>query len=41
MSFFVLIRNYGLLSFGNEAEEEEEEVTKVSMVYSIYFFFDF
>ncbi|CAF0908203.1 unnamed protein product [Adineta steineri] len=25
------IKNYGLLSFGNEAEEDEEEVTKVSM----------
>ncbi|CAF5116051.1 unnamed protein product, partial [Rotaria sp. Silwood1] len=26
------IRNYGLLSFGNEAEEDEEEITKISMV---------
>ena len=25
-------RNYGLLSFGNEAEEDEEEITKISMV---------
>jgi hypothetical protein len=30
---FVLTRNYGLLSFGNEAEEDEEEITKISMVY--------
>jgi hypothetical protein len=29
---FILIRNYGLLSFGNEAEEDEEEITKISMV---------
>jgi hypothetical protein len=27
-----LPRNYGLLSFGNEAEEDEEEITKISMV---------
>ncbi|CAF4949070.1 unnamed protein product, partial [Rotaria socialis] len=25
------IKNYGLLSFGNEAEEDEEEITKVSI----------
>lgn len=25
-------RNYGLLSFGNEAEEDEEEITQISMV---------
>jgi peptidyl-prolyl cis-trans isomerase SDCCAG10 len=25
------IKNYGLLSFGNEAEEDEEEITKISM----------
>jgi hypothetical protein len=25
-------RNYGLLSFGNEAEEDEEEISKISMV---------
>jgi len=35
---FVLIRNYGLLSFGNEAEEDEEEITKISMVYKEFFF---
>jgi hypothetical protein len=35
---FVLIRNYGLLSFGNEAEEDEEEITKISMVYEEFFF---
>ena len=27
-----LIRNYGLLSFGNEAEEDEEEISKISIV---------
>ncbi|CAF5100621.1 unnamed protein product, partial [Rotaria sp. Silwood1] len=25
--------NYGLLSFGNEAEEDEEEITKISMTF--------
>jgi hypothetical protein len=34
---FVLIRNYGLLSFGNEAEEDEEEITKISMVHKEFF----
>ncbi|UJR31546.1 hypothetical protein I4U23_019034 [Adineta vaga] len=29
--FAKAVKNYGLLSFGNEAEEDEEEVTKVSM----------
>ncbi len=32
INFFILTRNYGLLSFGNEAEEDEEEITKISMV---------
>lgn len=32
LRMFLSIRNYGLLSFGNEAEEDEEELTKVSMV---------
>ncbi|CAF1347879.1 unnamed protein product [Rotaria sp. Silwood1] len=27
------IKNYGLLSFGNEAEEDEEEITKISMTF--------
>ncbi len=42
MYSLVLIRNYGLLSFGNEAEEDEEEITKISMVsidISLFFLF--
>jgi len=42
MQSLVLIRNYGLLSFGNEAEEDEEEITKISMVsidISLFFLF--
>jgi hypothetical protein len=39
--FFVLIRNYGLLSFGNEAEEDEEEITKISMVSIDFILFHF
>ncbi|CAF1433649.1 unnamed protein product, partial [Rotaria sp. Silwood1] len=27
------IKNYGLLSFGNEAENDEEEITKISMTF--------
>ncbi|CAF1495426.1 unnamed protein product, partial [Rotaria sp. Silwood1] len=27
------IKNYGLLSFGNEAEEDEEEITNISMTF--------
>ncbi len=33
ISCVYLSRNYGLLSFGNEAEEDEEEITEISMVY--------
>lgn len=32
LRMFLSLRNYGLLSFGNEAEEDEEELTKVSTV---------